>query len=456
MTSPPAGSNSSSRRPRITTLLAAAAIGLAVLTLVIVWLRTEWAWSPVDDAGHVLALQERMEEHGALGGMWAYATDMFGIDQSGGLFRPSYWAYPSLFYLLPVTAAHLLRLLMVLLVIAGPVVHFRRTGLTGSRLWMATLLLVAAASSLYIGLFLVSLQELSAMAFISLGLLLPNRWARLVLWTVAAWFKAPFAWLLIGQAVADWRRGNRRLAIANGLLGSGTLALAVLMARSGSYTARYGFDPFAIWSNMQRLIEPMNALLLFSVLWWLFFTQTAPKRSNDTIVFGIGWAGYTVQLLPWGVTAYYMGPISFLFGLTIASTLAGDRIRLRTAVLGVTVPALVALILVITPLRQGFQINGAMATLQACLVERPDTTSILQGNVIYVTTSEEAPIRLVQNLQIEDSTWKGSVTLGETTPEGRLPEGVQFLLNAGPALDPPPGAMTRVCGTMWAQVYENP
>ncbi len=442
--------NGKHRWPRTLTL---AAIAGGLLVVMVIWARVPWAWSPVDDAGHVLALNTVMEEQGTLGGIVAYSVEMFRIDQSWGLFRPSYWLYPSLFYLLPSTPAHVLRLAFLVLALAGPILYFRRQGVRGVRIWMLALLLLAAASSLYIGLFLVSLQELSAMAFIGLGLLLPNRWARLAMWTIAAWFKAPFAWLLIGQAVADWRRGERKLAIANAALGIGTLGLAVIMARGGSYTARYGFDPYAIWSNMQRLIEPMNALLLLSVVWWLAVTQSRMARTNDTITFGIGWAGYTAQLLPWGVTAYYMGPISFLFGLLLASTLGGARVPLKTGLVALIVPALVALVLVANPLIQGFGINGAVSTLQSCLTERSGSASLLQGSVIYVTTSEEAPIRLVQNLQLEDPTWTGSVALGVPTPEGSLPEGVQFLLNAGPRLDPVPRALAFICGNDWAQVY---
>ena len=440
------------RGSRALTLASLSLIAVIVVVLVIIWIRTDWAWSPVDDAGHVLALQSLMDRYGALGGMVAYAAEMVDIDRSWGLFRPSYWIYPSVFYLLPVGPAHLARLLMILIVIAGPLIHFRRSGINGVRLWMAGLLLVASASSLYVGLFLVSLQELSAMVFVSLGLLLPNRWVRFVSWSIAAWFKAPFAWLLVGQAVADWRRGNRKLAAANALVGVGTLGLAVIMARSGSYTARYGLDPFAIWSNLQRLIEPMNALLLLSLLWWLVVTRSRLAWTNDTIALGIGWAGYTAQLLPWGVTAYYMGPISFLFGLTMASMLHGERVPIRTGLLALTVPALAALILVVNPLSQGFAINGAMRTLQDCLATRPGTVSVLQGNVLYVTTSDEGPIRLQQNLTLVDPSWEGSIQLGVANPDGMSP-GTDLLLNAGSPLDPAPTGTRLVCGNAWAQVY---
>lgn len=433
---------------------AAAAVGVAVIA--IAWMQIAWAWSPVDDAGHAVALNALMDEHGVVQGMALYVQQMFNIDLEWGLFRPSYWVYPSVFYLLSPPAAHLVRLAMIIVALTGPILHFRRAGYRGSRLVMVILLLLASASSLYIGLFLVSLQELSALAFIGLGLAFPNRWFRLVMWTVAAWFKAPFSWLLIGQAIADWRRGRRRLAVANLAVGVLTLGLAVIMARQGSYTAKYGFDPFGIWANLQRLIEPMNALLLVAVVWWLAVTQSRVRRSPDTIIFGIGFAGYTAQMLPWGVTAYYMGPISFLLGLTLASLLGKVRDqRAIVPLVALIVPALVAVILTTIPLLQGFRINGAMAGLQQCLQSRPGTSSVLQGNVIYVTTSEEAPIRLVQGLQLADPAWTGSVTLGGLAGDGRLPEGVDLLLTVGDRLPATPAGLTMVCDSWMAQAYET-
>jgi hypothetical protein len=225
------------------------------------------------------------------------------------------------------------------------------------------------------------------------------------------------------------------------------------MARNGAYTSRYALDPFAIWYNAQHLIEPMNALLLVSVLWWLATTQSRLKWTHDTIVFGIAWAGYTAQLLPWGVTAYYMGPISFLLGLLLASMLGATSVRAWRAALALAIPALIALYLVLTPLRQGFAINDAMASFQRCLATHPGTTSVLQGQVLYVTTSEEGPIRLVQNLQLADSSWEGKVTLGNSADAGTLPDGVDYLLHAGDALNPVPANLRVLCSGRAAQLY---
>lgn len=433
-------------------LTAAGAIVLALL--VFAWTRINWSWSPVDDAGHVIGLRDFQEKHGYLGGIAAYAVELVRVDLTWGLFRPSYWAYPPIIYLLSPTSAHVVRLLLVLLALAGPLVHFYRQGARGARLAMVALLLLAAASSLYIGLFLVSLQELSGLAAIGVGLLIPNRWGRLVAWTVAAWFKSPFAWLLIGQAVADWRRGERRLATANLILGGGTLVLAFVAARGGSYTARYVLDPMGIWSNAQRLIEPMNALLLLSVVWWIAVTQGRLRRNSDTLVFGIGWAGYTAQLLPWGVTAYYMGPISFLLGMLLASLLTDPESRSRwQAAIALLVPTLVAAFLVTTPLLQGLRINAAMAGVRDCLADMPNSNAVLQGSILYVTTSEEGPIRMVQELQLQDPAWSGSIALGGLTDDGALPPGADTLINLSDPLSPMPAGLTVTCEFAGGQVY---
>lgn len=430
---------------------------LVVIGVAVIWMLVPWAWSPVDDAGHVLALQDLMQQHGTVPGMVAYAQRMFEIDRDWGLFRPSYWLYPSFFYLLNSALAHAVRLVMVAIALVGPLLYFRRQGYKGSRFVVATLMLLAAGSSLYVGLFLVSLQELSAMAFIGLGLMFPNRWFRLAMWTVAAWFKAPFAWLLIGQAIVDWRRGRIKLAIVNALIGVGTLSIAMLMARHGSYTANYGFDPLLMWRNAQNLLEPMNSLLLVGLVWWLAVQKSRLSATDDTVIFGIGFLGYTVQLLPWGVTAYYMGPISFFLGLTLVSLLRQDPNRQSTIrnVTALVVPVLVTLILVSIPILQGFRINLAMRGIQDCLANRPGVSAQLQGNLVYVTSSEESPIRIVQGLQIADPGWRGDVALGGLTEAGQLPDGVTMMLNVGDPLFELPGGTKIVCSNRAFQAYER-
>lgn len=435
-----------------TILVVAALIGLAIL-----WMRIDWAWSPVDDAGHVLALQALTEESGHPLGMARYAIEMFNIDLEWGLFRPSYWLYPSLFYLLPTGPAHFVRLLMVFVTIAGPLVFFHRQGIRGAKLVFIGILLTAAGSALYIGLVLVSLQELSGMASISLGLMVRNRWIRWILWVVAAWFKAPFAWLLVGQAVADWRRGDRALAAANGVMGLGTLGLAVVLSRTGSYTATYTIDPYMIWFNAQNLLEPINVVILILVMWWLIVQQGRITWTANTTVFAIGWFGYTAQLLPWSVTAYYMGPISFLFALTMASMLhlPGNQISPLKALAGWSVPVVLATIVVADALQLSFRINNAMVTFQSCLANQEDVDARLAGSLVYVTTSTEAPFRLQQNLQLLDSRWNGSISLVTSADELDGVQSGDLLLVAGPS-PVPTRDLELLCTRGEASVYQFP
>ena len=432
-----------------------ASLAIAALSaLVLIWLRIDWAWSPVDDAGHALALNALMEESGPIIGMARYALAMFEIDLSWGLFRPSYWLYPSFFYLLPTGPAHVVRLLMALVAIIGPLVHFHRQGIRGAKLVFIAVLLVTAGSALYIGLFLVSLQELSGMAFVGLGLLVRNRWFRWVSWTIAAWFKAPFAWLLIGQAIADWRRGDRKLALANGGTGVVTLALAVVMSQTGSYTATYTIDPYMIWFNAQNLLEPVNVVVLIIILWWLIVLQGRITWTSDTTVFAVGWLGYTAQLLPWSVTAYYMGPISFLLGLTLASMLRlpGTTVTPIKALIGWSVPAILSTIVVTDALLLGFRINNAMFTFQSCIQGETSTSAFLSGDVVYLTSSEEATIRLEQNLTLLDPTWNGSIELLREDSPDFAPTTGDYLLIAGQSpIDT--SVFTLACSSQEASVY---
>jgi len=396
-------------------------------------MQIDWAWSPVDDAGHVLALNALIEESGPLSGTARYALTMFEIDLSWGLFRPSYWLYASFFYLLPTGPAHVVRLLMALLAIIGPLLHFYRQGIRGAKLVFIALLIVTAGSALYIGLFLVSLQELSGLAFVGFGLLVRNRWFRWLSWTIAACFKAPFAWLLIGQAIVDWRRGNRKLALANAGVGVGTLAIAVLLSRTGSYTANYTIDPSMIWFNAQNLLEPINVVLLIMVLWWLVVLQGRITWKSDTIVFAVGWIGYTAQLLPWSVTAYYMGPISFLFGLTLASMLRLPRTTVTPikALIGWSVPVVLGTLVVTDALLLGFRINNAMFTFQTCIQGKTAASAFLSGDVVYVTSSEEAPVRIQQNIALLNPTWNGTVDLLGRDSLEFTPSAGEYLLVAG-------------------------
>ena len=155
-------------------------------------------------------------------------------------------------------------------------------------------------------MFLVSLQELSGAAFVGLGLKTRRNPTRIALWLVAALFKAPFAWILIGNSVFLWRQKKRLEATISGGLGIAVLAASALWSRNGGYTSGYRLNPLdlGIYENFSRLVEPMNALLLVGLVWWLIVTNSSVKRHADSLLFLIAFAGYTVTMIPWRVPAY--------------------------------------------------------------------------------------------------------------------------------------------------------
>jgi hypothetical protein len=407
-------------------------VGVSTLALIVFWLLFPWEWAPVDDPGQVILLGREIAESGRLSGTFERFNQLYVGDAGGGVFRPAAWVYPVLVYQLPIGLAHVVRLVMVIVAIFGPLMYFRRMGASGTRLWITLLLLLAGASTLYQGLFLLSLQELSGAAFIGLGLLVRGSTSRIILWLVAALFKAPFAWLLIGNAVFLWRKNQRRQAAASGLLGFGVLAISALWSRGGNYSGGYNLDPLnpAMWENFSRLVEPMNALLLVSVVWWLIATNGRLARKSDWVVFLIGWAGYTLQMIPWGVTAYYMGPISYLFAIFLASTLTdATSLDRRQICAGMIMPIFVAFWLVRATLNLGFEINSVMVDAKQCLAPLSGSNTVVSGNLLYVTSSPEGPLQMKGTVERSDPSWRGTVSLENEELSGFLnPETTHYLI----------------------------
>src|SRR5690348_13682189 len=102
-------------RPRARWLVLA---GLAVVLAVTAAL--PWEWSFIDDGALLTALHAQQQAHGALLGIPADIYQMYRVDLTWGLFRPSYWVYAGTFYLLPVGLAHAVRLAMVVAALGGP------------------------------------------------------------------------------------------------------------------------------------------------------------------------------------------------------------------------------------------------------------------------------------------------------------------------------------------------
>lgn len=436
-------------------------VGALTLVTSIVWLFLPWAWSPVDDPGQVLTLSREIAESGRISGtlnriMQLAGAEGFG-DKGSGIFRPAAWIYPALVYQLPVALAHLVRLLMVVAVILGPLAYFRRCGASSRRLWLTLLIIVAAASTLYQGLFLLSIQELGGAAFVGLGLVARRNSTRIVFWLIAALFKAPFAWLLVGNAVFLWRQKKRLQAAISGGLGLGILAISALWSRNGSYASSYNpnLRDLAIYENFSRLVEPMNALLLVGLVWWLISTNGSVKRHADSFLFLIAWAGYTLTMIPWGVTAYYMGPISYLFGIFLASVLVdNERTNGRQVFIGLIMPAFVAFWLARITLNFGFEVNSVMYESKQCLAPLSHSSTVITGRLLYVTTSYEGPIRIMEQLRLDDPNWDGSVTLEDTALTGFSNPDTTHYLTIGGALIPEGRSYTQVCNQSAITLYE--
>jgi len=278
-------------------------------------------------------------------------------------------------------------------------------------------------------LFFVSLQELSGAAFIGLGLMFRPGWARVSLWTVAAWFKSPFSWILIAEALVLWRAGKRAQAIVSGTLGIGTLVTAAVFARFGDYTARYGLDPWRILTNASKLVEVWTALVLVLVLWWVIATRTTLQFNSLSFVMLFAFAGYTAQMLPWAVSGYYMGPIIYFLGLFLASMITTPALlpgwQWFLAFVG---PVAIAVYVLYQPLAQGFQMNTVLNQVTECLVFTGPVDAVVTGHLDYVTT-EEGVIRMAQNAQLADPSWTGTLTLAD--PDTSYPTD-RLLCSTGP------------------------
>jgi len=306
--------------------------GLIVLFILItvisaIWaFAIPWTWSTIDDPGYVLSLKAASSDSNTVFAIWEQILNAARNGPAWGVFRPAFWVYQSTVYLLPVAVVHGLRMAMLLVAIAGPLIYINRRGASKSVVAFSAVLLGIAAAPLTLGLIFLSLQEVSGAALVGLGLMAKRSWVRTLWWVIAAWFKSPFAWLLVGYAVVLWRRGEKKLAALNASLGLLTMALAFLFSRYGSYTAqrsRTGLWQIwdAVYNNTFKILESPMALLLIAVLWWLLWTEGRIKFRSAAIVFGLGWVGYTLQMTQWEVTGHYFGPILFLLGVFFVMTL---------------------------------------------------------------------------------------------------------------------------------------
>ena len=438
-----------SRRPRW--LVPVVTVGLAAV--LVFWALLPWEWSMIDDPGLVLPLRDRIDEHGFLGGLVAHVGTMFSFDRDWSLFRPAHWVYPSLVYWLPIGLAHVLRLVMFGVAIAGPLVALRRRGAAWSTVAAAAAVLIAGSLTLMLGLFYVSLQELSGAAFVGLGLLLRGRYARPLAWLIAAWFKSPFAWLLIGEALAEWRTGSRRRAFVVGGVGGATLLTAGLMAARGSYTGRY-LEDADFWSIVAgSLGELTGAIVLLPVgAWcaWLLASRSRPRWGRDSTVFVVGFVGYLVQMLPWSLSGYYSGGVIYVMSLLLISLMPDPRPAAATRrLVELVVPTVLALSAVYATFGYGFRANTQWREVTACLLRNPSDLVVVGREFPY-----ENHWRIANNVQIRDPEWQGRVESEQDVPLGSVSVGSLLLVEQATTL-PSGMAVEQVCSTPGAQVFRR-
>ncbi len=383
--------------------LSAAAGALAVIA------HHPWQWSLIDDPLQVLQLRRQTDLHGTPAGVLVRLVEAARADWHWGLFRPGYWVYQSTFYLLSATAARAVRGFLLGIALLVPLgLAYRHTG--GSRPYRLAVLVWAGAvlacnSWLWDNLSWASLQELPGIALVAVGLGSRRSSARLLTWTGAAWFKAPFAWLLCAWAVVLWRQGRRGTAAAALGIGVATLLAAGAFARHGLYTQALGFHPHAILLQAQvawnSLWPTLAALVIGAFLLGIDLNAVLPPRGRPGLV-AAGGLLYLANLLVWKAGAYYaVAPVWLLAVAGILAAAESTRTQRPAGIRRVT--AALAAVMVI-----GYQF--AVPTLRVALhrqVQRDSSVAgvvsfaeqLPAGTVIGVNGYEAAP-RLEQILAL--------------------------------------------------------
>ncbi|GAA3398142.1 hypothetical protein GCM10020369_80700 [Cryptosporangium minutisporangium] len=405
---------------------------LLALVVLAVLSALPWEWSFIDDGELLLLLQDNIDEYGLLGGVGATIAKAAWWDLAGwGLFRPAFWVYRGLFYLLPVGPAHALRVVFLALAVLGPVVAVRRNLPADHRLRFAVGawagLAVLANGALWYGIWFPSLQELSAAAFLGLGLAagLRRPWLLVTCWTVAAWFKSPIAWTLVALAVVLLlRRGEngRRTRAAGwvaGALGGGTVLASMVAAQGGSYSEGYfSASPGTVAANATALAGAAGpALVIVLIGAFLLGTTIDAKhplgRDPIPLALLLGGLGYSATLLPWRSGGYYPGPAVYL--VTVAVILILGRFTEITAVrrrTGVALSVFATGVFLLSPVHNGAREMLNVAQLRDCLLTLPSDSVIGYDQ-------PEGAIRLEQIVKFHDPAWNGIVArVGPGDPWG--------------------------------------
>ncbi|MEN3309914.1 MAG: hypothetical protein V7603_6116 [Micromonosporaceae bacterium] len=394
-------------RPRVRPLAAFAALAAGLVLVALL----PWEWSFIDDGALLTVLHAKQNAHGAILAVPADIYQMYRTDLSWGLFRPSYWVYCGIFYLLPVGPAHAVRVAMLLAALAGPLlVVWRafagrvRPAMLG---WTAATLL--SDGSLYMGVWYPSLQELSGLCFVGLGLIARRPWLRASCWLVAAWFKAPFAWLLLGYGLLLCRRRETRaVGAAAAAFGVGTVVAAVIFAHDGRYTAAMTFARSAVELNLGNACALLGGALVAVVAGLVALRPRLDLGGDPTpAALLIGGAGYLANLLIWHTDSYYASPYVYLFSVGIllavrdVAPVSGARLCASLAT-----PVFVAGYFGLAAVHAGRSNTGTVVGLRDCVLRLPDGV-----NVGY--NRQEAWIRLDYIVREHRPKWTGRMVMVE-------------------------------------------
>ena len=443
--------------------------------LVVLWAALPSEWSLVDDPLQKQALVASMHGHGALGGVLNRIGQGYRDDLAWGLFRPVYWVYCATFYLLNPALAHGVRAVFFLVAVLTPAVvaHRRSQDAPASQRVVLVVLAVAvtaANSALYEGLSFLSLQELTGLALVGLGLALEGRpAARSLAWIAAAWLKAPFVWLVVAWGVVLLVRRRWRTGVATLAVGLATVVTAAWFAHHGSYTTNRFTISLAQAEATLRSVRHYLLAPAAVMAATLVALRATPRRwawrDGTSVALVLGGLGYLVTMLPWGYAGSYY-PAPFIWMLTTGALLAvaapapgspepalfrrERRQQLtRLVQLGATAAAVGATVIVSWHMvRQEYDRNAAVVHV------RDWESSLPPRDVVIGVNGIEAADRFTQIQQLRDPAWADRNLYVD--PSGASAAGVAYYVTVHDQGDAAPPGAQLIHKWAAAAVYRMP
>jgi hypothetical protein len=429
---------------------------LACLAICVAWTLLPWQWSLIDDPGLRISALDAWD-HG-LGGLWSHFTDQWTADRSWGLFRPGYWAYLVLFYLLPVGAAHGMRLALLLVVLIIPPLAVRRrvgraTDANAIALWVGLALI--ANRSIFNGLSWLSVQELPGAALVACGFSARRDTTKFVCFLVAAWFKPAFIWLALAFVVDLVRRRRLRTAVMVAPLALATLGLILWFSHGGSYT-HVDLSLANASGALQAFGRQAVVVVVVIALGFVAF-RVGPRDlvCSAALTYALGGAAYLAQLMVWSGrgTYLYSAPV-LLFTLAVASVFESSAATRPVVssprgltLIALAASAVAALVVGWVGVTRTFQRDAAVRLIADYAAHQPAPVTI-------AVTDVEGAIRLQQIEQLDHPGWQGRFIY--IAPGTEPPASATYLAkNSDTDVSPPPSGWCQVTSTDRARIYER-